>query len=92
MGNIMMNKMLLERIINIVQSFCEEKEISFSDINEDLSQYGIDSMSFIQLVMFLEEEFDLEFPDEKLIFSEMNTVNKFYEIICESESGEMNNE
>lgn len=44
---------------------------------------GMDSMEFVTIVVALEEEFDCEIPDEKLLISELNTVNKIYEVIKE---------
>ena len=32
-------------------------------------------------VVSLEEEFDCEIPDEKLLLLELNTVNKIYEVL-----------
>lgn len=49
--------------------------------NDDLTAYGLDSISFIKLVVLLEETFNCEVPDSKLLISEMNTVKKILEVI-----------
>ena len=36
---------------------------------------------FISVIVALEEEFGVEFPDEKLTLTEMNTVTKIAEVI-----------
>ena len=45
----------------------------------------MDSMTFIKIIVDLEEEFDCEIPDSKLLFSEMNTVNKIMQVLTEIE-------
>ena len=54
----------------------------FIDFNDDFSQLGMDSIQFIQFVVSLEEIFDCEIPDTKLIIDEMNTINKVYDLLC----------
>ena len=41
----------------------------------------MDSISFIQTIVSLEEEFECEIPDSKLLISEMNTVNKIIDVL-----------
>ncbi|MBO4514098.1 MAG: acyl carrier protein [Lachnospiraceae bacterium] len=45
----------------------------------DITELGIDSIAFIKVVVALEEQFDCEIPDSKLILSDMNTLQKIYE-------------
>ena len=44
-----------------------------------LMDIGVDSLMFIQIVIAIEEEFEFEFPEEKLSFVETGTV----ELLCE---------
>ena len=41
----------------------------------------MDSITFIRVVVALEEAFDIEIPDEKLLLTEMNTISKMTEVI-----------
>lgn len=47
----------------------------------ELTKLGIDSLMFIRIIVRLEEEFKIEFPDELLLLSEMNTVDRIYEVV-----------
>ena len=42
---------------------------------------GMDSITFIQIVVALEEEFECEIPDEKLLITEMDTVQKIVDVL-----------
>ena len=41
----------------------------------------MDSITFIQIVVALEEEFECEIPDEKLLITEMDTVQKMLDVL-----------
>lgn len=56
-------------------------EISNAEIEEDLTNYGMDSITFIQIIIDLEEEFDVEIPDEYLLLSQLDTVKKMVDTI-----------
>ena len=53
---------------------------------DDLLEYGMDSIRFIQIIVSLEEEFECEVPDSKLILVEMNTINKIYDVLISIDS------
>lgn len=76
-----MKEIAVEKIIEILNSNIENIEISIEQVNDDLSDLGMDSISFIKTIVSLEEEFECEIPDEKLIISEMNTVNKIIDVL-----------
>ncbi|MGG4094493.1 acyl carrier protein [Paenibacillus lautus] len=48
---------------------------------EDLNQLGMDSMSSVNLVVELEEMFDIVFDDEELLFENFSTVQKITDIV-----------
>ena len=52
------------------------------DFNDDFSQLGMDSIQYINFIVSLEELFDCEIPDSKLILEEMNTIDKVYSVLC----------
>lgn len=47
--------------------------------NDNLKQLGMNSISFIKLVVTLESEFGLEFDDEDLDYNKFTSLN----ILCE---------
>ena len=59
----------------------ENSPIFSNQLEEDLSLLGMDSIIFISVVIALEEEFDIEIPDEKLSLNEMNTIAKIMDVI-----------
>ena len=62
------------------------KEITEDKFGEDLSELGMDSITFIKIIVALEEEFECEVPDSKLLISEMNTVNKIVQVLKDVEA------
>ena len=54
----------------------ENMEVSQEQLEDSLPELGMDSITFIQIVVVLEEAFECEIPDEKLLITEMDTVQK----------------
>jgi len=81
----------LLRIINQVLLDNDNNHEEYSPITEttldsDFTEEDFDSILFIKLIVIIEEEFECEIPDENLLISEMNTVNKIYNVLKELES------
>lgn len=57
----------------------ENSPILSNQLEEDLSLLGMDSIIFISVVIALEEEFDIEIPDEKA--AEIKTVQDIVDYI-----------
>ncbi|MCL2592687.1 MAG: acyl carrier protein [Defluviitaleaceae bacterium] len=51
------------------------------DENEDFAIYGMSSISAIQLVVMLEEEYEFEFNDEDLLIDKFNTYKKLFSLL-----------
>ncbi len=81
-----MKEVSVQKIIEILNTALDDLNLAGDNCDMDFSALGIDSIAFITIVVALEEEFDCEFPDEKLLISEMNTVNKIYKALKEIES------
>ena len=65
-------KMVIEKVIAIL---CEQFEVDENEITEETSlvdDLGADSMDSLDITMALEEEFDIEIPDEDA--EELKTV------------------
>lgn len=71
----------IEKVIKIVDSNIKDVDVSTVYVNEELTDLGMDSITFISIIVALEEEFECEFPDEKLLLSEMNTVQKIIDVL-----------
>ena len=50
-------------------------------INTNLQSVGMDSISFIKIVVEIENYFDIEFPDEKLLITQAGTIRDLCNII-----------
>lgn len=76
-----MKQITIEEVLEILNSNIENAVISKNQLDEDLATIGMDSITFIRVIVTLEEEFECEFPDSKLLISEMNTVNKIFDVL-----------
>ena len=82
-----MKKITKTKIIEIINlNVTNGVVLTIDQDNENLSELGMDSICFIQIIVSLEEEFECEIPDDKLIFSEMNTINKIYKVLKDIKS------
>ena len=62
-----MKEITVERVIEILNANIENAEVSEDKLDEDLSELGMDSITFIKTIVALEEEFECEIPDSKLL-------------------------
>lgn len=49
-----------------------------NDKEQDLTMVGLDSLNSVALILELEEEFNIEFDDEELLFENFSTINKIH--------------
>lgn len=82
MEKIVMKNITTENVLNAVNSLGRIK-LSNNQINDDLKDFGMDSLMFIQIIVKLEEYFECEIPDSKLLISEMDTVQKMFNVIMD---------
>lgn len=68
-------------VLLVINSNIKEIELSQEQVTESLTELGMDSISFIQIIVALEEEFECEIPDEKLLITEMDTVQKMIDVL-----------
>lgn len=71
--------------INLIITEILKEGFSEIDINEDqedsnLIELGLDSISLIRIIVAIEERFGIEIPDEYLVLSEIDTINKISHI------------
>ena len=71
----------IKRIIQNTVSLTEE--VDSIDFETSLVNAGMDSLSFVRIVVEIENHFDLEFPDDKLVFTEADTIKTLCKIVLE---------
>lgn len=77
-----MKEVTIDGILRVINSL-DNIEVSSEHLDESLPDLGMDSISFIQIIVGLEEVFDCEIPDSKLLISEMDTVRKMLNVLQE---------
>lgn len=70
-----------DKVLEIINSNIEQANIAVEQGDEDLSLLGMDSIAFIKIIVAIEESFKIEVPDEKLLITEMGTLNKMADVI-----------
>ena len=75
-----MKEITKEKILEIVNSV-QDMEVTVDQCDDNLLELGLDSIKFIQIIVSLEEAFECEIPDGKLLLTEMNSVNKMLEVL-----------
>lgn len=76
-----MNIISKDKILEIVNNNLEDTSIQTEQFDLELDTVGMDSITFIKIIVDLEESFELEIPDEFLLLLKMNTINKMYETL-----------
>ncbi len=69
-------------VFDVIVSNLSEKISSNISVNMDLNSIGLDSITFIKMIVALECEFDFEFDDEMLIITEFPTVKSIVEYVA----------
>lgn len=78
-----MKEITLENVLRVLNDIIKEIEITEECMDADLTELGLDSILFIKTIVALEEEFDVEVPDSKLLIAEMNTAQKIWDVLKE---------
>lgn len=80
-GSVRMKKVTLDMVINTFNTCQLGFDISDKELNVSLTSLGMDSIGFVNLIVAIEEEFECEIPDSKLLISEMDTVEKILNVL-----------
>lgn len=72
-----------EEILDIINDAIEGDAIDPEQLDDDLSELGMDSIKFIQIIVEIEEVFECEIPDSKLLITELNTIQKIFDVLQE---------
>lgn len=77
----MMEEINVEKIMEIVNRNLEGTTITLKQREVELEKFGLNSVSFVKMIVQIEDEFECMFPDSKLLLSEADTVNKILDIL-----------
>lgn len=86
-----MEKLTMDSVTKVVLDLLQsEGDATVFELEPDtnLLETGLTSILFVRLIVALEETFDVEIPDSKLIPSEMDTLKKIYDILLSMLSGD----
>lgn len=76
-----MKQVNLNDLLSLINSNLKDTTITVEKITQNLSELGIESITFIQIIIAIEEWFECEIPDSKLLITEMDTVEKIMNIL-----------
>ncbi|MFF2908932.1 acyl carrier protein [Paenibacillus sp. NPDC057934] len=74
------------KVLSIIKETLNESNIvpAAIQINDKLSDIGINSLSFIKIIVLLEEEFSIEFNDEQLDVISFESVENLCDYIIQA--------
>ena len=70
----------IESLLGFVTSQLVSGDMAI-DYDSNLSEVGLDSFSFMEMVLFAERNFGIKIPLEKLTSSNLSSIRTFYELI-----------
>ncbi len=74
--------MEIAEITKRVQAVLQKLDFNVDDVTMDfIETYQIDSITFIEMILEIEEEFSILVPDESLIMENVNTVEKIAALV-----------
>ena len=76
-----MKKINTNKVIDILNVNIKNAEITSDKLDQSLIELGMESLTFIQIIVAIEEEFECEIPDSKLLITEMDTVEKIMNVL-----------
>ena len=73
--------MVFDKVKELIVDQLDVEEDAVKTESVIIDDLGADSLDVVDLVMSIEEEFDIEIPDEYLLITEMNTLSKMTDVI-----------
>ena len=79
----MYNKKIMDKLLTILtiqyrESGFQFKKLEYLDLVDDL---GMDSITFISIVIEIEEQFSIKIPENELLIENFKTIDNIYHII-----------
>ena len=72
---------LKEKIVKIIEELSGIDEEEISKVSNLISDEIIDSLGMIELISFLEKEFNVIFSEDDLVLENFETLNKIIDLI-----------
>ena len=72
----------IAKLLEIINQKLVDCPITEEDMELPLDKAGLDSIGFIHIIVAIEEEYECEIPDSKLILSELDTAKKIHMLLC----------
>ena len=69
------------KVLEVINQLMEENKINENNMNESLLSHNIDSLKFIQIIVLLEESFDIEVPDDSLVMDQYATFGSIVDMV-----------
>jgi len=76
-----MKEINTNKVIDILNVNIKNAEITSDKLDQSLIELGMESITFIQIIVAIEEEFECEIPDSKLLITEMDTAEKIMNVL-----------
>ncbi len=71
-----------ETVIDLISSSCSFPRVDeYLRDNDSLAEIGLDSISFIRIIVAIEQEFDIEFDEVALDFSKFTSLDSLCKYI-----------
>ena len=81
---------MINDITEKILSILNRMDINVEDNEADfITENNIDSITFIEIILSIEEEFSILVPDEYLIMEETNTVSKIAAFVVKIINGDV---
>lgn len=82
-----MDKEKLNKIKKIIEEIADSNEIYDLGLDDDFVELlNFDSMTFIQVIVRLESEFNVTIDDDDLTFENLNTLKKLHDYVTAERS------
>ena len=76
-----MKEINTNKVIDILNENIINAKITSDELDQSLIELGVESLTFIQIIVAIEEAFECEIPDSKLLITEMDTVEKIMNVL-----------
>ncbi|MFD0590160.1 phosphopantetheine-binding protein [Paenibacillus sp. GCM10027627] len=72
------------KVLECVGKYAALPQLNVEELEQlDLQNYGLDSLKIINLILDLEDAFDIQFPDQYLSYENISTISKIRTIVSE---------
>ncbi len=75
---------MYNEIVALLNEELEEdllKDITNIDQDDELIEYGLDSLNLVKVILAIEERYNIEFSEEELEFENFSTLKRIINII-----------